>query len=47
MRFAYQVSSKVIFMEHGAIPEQGDPKEMFHSPKSQRLAEFLGKSKFQ
>ncbi|MBN9058802.1 MAG: amino acid ABC transporter ATP-binding protein [Rhizobiales bacterium] len=47
MRFAYQVSSKVIFMEHGVIAEEGDPKEMFHSPKSQRLAEFLGKSKFQ
>jgi polar amino acid transport system ATP-binding protein len=47
MRFAYQVSSKVIFMEHGVIAEEGDPKEMFHNPKSQRLAEFLGKSKFQ
>lgn len=46
MRFAYEVSSKVIFMDRGVIAEEGDPKVMFHNPKSQRLTDFLGKSKF-
>jgi len=41
MRFAYEVSNKVIFMDKGAITESGDPKEVFKSPKSTRLKEFL------
>jgi polar amino acid transport system ATP-binding protein len=41
MRFAYEVSNKVIFMDKGAIAESGDPKEVFRSPRSARLKEFL------
>ncbi|MCK0198734.1 amino acid ABC transporter ATP-binding protein [Ancylobacter sp. 6x-1] len=47
MRFAYEVSSRVIFMNQGVIVEQGDPKEMFLRPGTERLAEFLKSSSFQ
>jgi polar amino acid transport system ATP-binding protein len=46
MRFAYEVSTRVIFMNQGRIGEQGDPREMFVRPQSERLAEFLKSSKF-
>ncbi|AHF87365.1 amino acid ABC transporter ATP-binding protein [Rhizobium sp. 25PS6] len=46
MRFAYDVSSRVIFMNHGVICEEGDPKDMFVHPKTERLAEFLKTSSF-
>nr|WP_246704323.1 amino acid ABC transporter ATP-binding protein [Rhizobium sp. P38BS-XIX] len=46
MRFAYEVSSRVIFMNQGVICEEGNPKEMFASPKTERLAEFLKTSSF-
>ena len=46
MRFAYDVSSRVIFMNQGVICEEGDPKEMFVRPKTERLAEFLKTSSF-
>ena len=46
MRFAYEVSSRVIFMNQGVICEEGDPKEMFIRPKTERLAEFLKTSSF-
>ena len=46
MRFAYEVSSRVIFMNQGVICEQGDPREMFVKPKTERLAEFLKTSSF-
>lgn len=46
MRFAYEVSSRVIFMNQGVICEEGDPKDMFVRPKTERLAEFLKTSSF-
>jgi polar amino acid transport system ATP-binding protein len=46
MRFAYEVSSKVIFMNQGRIGEQGDPRVMFNKPQTDRLAEFLKTSTF-
>ncbi|MGP2490145.1 amino acid ABC transporter ATP-binding protein [Mesorhizobium sp. PUT5] len=46
MRFAYEVSSRVIFMNQGRIGEEGDPREMFHKPQTERLAEFLKTSTF-
>jgi polar amino acid transport system ATP-binding protein len=46
MRFAFEVSSRVIFMNQGRIGEAGDPREMFLNPKSERLAEFLKTSSF-
>jgi polar amino acid transport system ATP-binding protein len=41
MRFARNVSSRTIFMDGGVIVEEGPPAEVFGSPKSARLAEFL------
>ena len=46
MRFAYDVSSRVIFMNQGVICEEGDQKDMFVHPKTERLAEFLKNSSF-
>jgi len=46
MRFAFEVSTRVIFMNQGRIGEEGDPKEMFLRPRSERLAEFLKNSSF-
>ncbi len=41
MGFAREVSDKVIFMDDGVIAEQGTAEEVFGSPKSKRLQEFL------
>ncbi|WP_062207368.1 amino acid ABC transporter ATP-binding protein [Aureimonas sp. AU12] len=46
MRFAYEVSSRVIFMNGGRIGEEGNPREMFVAPKTERLADFLKSSRF-
>ena len=46
MRFAFEVSNRVIFMNDGLIGEEGDPREMFLKPKTQRLADFLKSSSF-
>ena len=46
MRFARDVSSKVIFMSEGRIAEEGDPKTMFADPQTDRLREFLSSSVF-
>ena len=43
MRFARDVSSRVLFLEGGRIREEGTPSEVFGSPKSDRLKLFLGK----
>ena len=34
MRFAYEASDKVVFIEHGHVVEQGDPKRIFEHPSS-------------
>jgi polar amino acid transport system ATP-binding protein len=47
MRFAYELSDRIVFMHQGQIAEDGAPSELFHQPKSPRLAEFLKSSKFQ
>ena len=41
MAFARDVANKVIFMDHGVIAEEGDPKELFYNPKTDRLKAFL------
>lgn len=46
MRFAYETSARVVFMNQGRIGEQGNPREMFHRPQTERLAEFLKNSTF-
>lgn len=44
MNFAKNVSDKVIFMADGIIEEEGNPSDVFDSPKSERLKEFLSAS---
>jgi putative ABC transport system ATP-binding protein len=41
MRFARQVSTRTVFMDHGAIVEEGEPAVIFGQPESRRLREFL------
>jgi ABC-type histidine transport system ATPase subunit len=39
--FAREVADKVIFLHQGRIEEQGNPREVFANPKSDRLKQFL------
>ncbi|KAA8829456.1 amino acid ABC transporter ATP-binding protein [Bifidobacterium myosotis] len=41
MRFAYEASNRVVFIEGGHIIEQGDPKQIFEHPQQERTREFL------
>jgi len=41
MRFAHDVSDKVIFMDDGVILEEGTPEQVFENPKYERTKEFL------
>ena len=42
MKFAKEVSDKVIFMDDGCILEQGDPVQVFENPSMERTKQFLG-----
>ncbi len=41
MRFARDVSDRVVFIADGLIIEQGDPQELFRRPKEERTRLFL------
>lgn len=41
MRFAREVSSKVVFLHQGQIEEIGTPEQVFDNPKSPRVQEFM------
>ena len=41
MGFAREVATRVLFMDGGKVAEQGTPKEIFETPKSERLQQFL------
>jgi arginine/lysine/histidine/glutamine transport system ATP-binding protein len=43
MRFAREVSNKVLFFNEGLIEEQGAPETLFGSPRSERLRSFLAR----
>jgi len=43
MGFAREVADRVIFIDQGYILEEGDPKEIFTAPTSDRCKEFLDK----
>ncbi len=43
MGFARKVATRILFMDEGIIAEDGTPDELFDSPKSPRLKDFLGK----
>ncbi len=42
MGFAKQVADQVLYLKNGRIVESGTPNEIFDSPKSGDLQEFLG-----
>jgi polar amino acid transport system ATP-binding protein len=42
MGFAREVADRVIFMDHGAIVEQGTPDAVFDTPNHERTQLFLG-----
>jgi ABC-type histidine transport system ATPase subunit len=41
MRFAREVSSKVMFLHQGRTEEEGTPAEVFDNPRSERIRQFL------
>ena len=43
MKFAEEVSTKVVFMDDGVVLEEDTPQEIFNNPKHERLKEFLSK----
>jgi ABC-type polar amino acid transport system ATPase subunit len=43
MGFAREVGTWMLFVDQGVIVERGRPREMFDSPKSERLQQFFSK----
>ncbi len=43
MRFAREVSTRVLFMDEGKIAADGTPKEIFETPANEHLKTFLSK----
>lgn len=43
MRFAREVSTRVLFMDEGKIVADGTPQEIFENPQDERLKSFLSK----
>ena len=43
MKFAYEVSDKIVFMENGLVVEQGSPKAVFEQTKEERTKAFLAR----
>ena len=41
IKFARNVSTKVVFMEQGQVVESGETKQIFENPKEERTREFL------
>jgi polar amino acid transport system ATP-binding protein len=44
MSFAREIADRVCFLDGGVILEQGDPEEIFSSPKEPRTQQFLQRS---
>jgi ABC-type polar amino acid transport system ATPase subunit len=42
LHFAERVADRILFMEGGAIVEEGPPEELLHRPKTRSLQFFLG-----
>ena len=41
MKFARDVSSKVIYLHQGVVEEEGSPQQLFYEPKSERCKAFV------
>jgi polar amino acid transport system ATP-binding protein len=42
MRFARDVGTKLVFMHHGKVHEEGVPKDVFAAPRTPELQQFVG-----
>jgi polar amino acid transport system ATP-binding protein len=43
MGFARNMANKAVFMDRGQVIEEGEPKQLFSTPRSERLKDFLDK----
>ena len=43
MGFAREVGTRMLFLDDGRIAEQGEPREMFYKPQTDRLRQFFAK----
>ena len=43
MSFVKNVATRVIFLDHGKILEDGTPEEVFSNPKNERVRDFINK----
>jgi ABC-type polar amino acid transport system ATPase subunit len=43
MGFAREVGTRMLFLDEGRVEEQGEPRDMFLRPQSDRLRQFLAK----
>jgi polar amino acid transport system ATP-binding protein len=43
MAFVREVASRVVMMDKGMVVEEGPPKQIFDSPRTDRAREFVGK----
>jgi polar amino acid transport system ATP-binding protein len=43
MGFAREVGTRMLFLDEGRVAEEGEPREMFYRPQSDRLKQFLAK----
>jgi len=41
MRFAQEISDRVLYFDHGRIVEEGPPSRIFNEPREERTREFL------
>jgi arginine/ornithine transport system ATP-binding protein len=44
MKFARDVSTEVVFLHQGQVEEQGSPSDLFGSPRSERLRQFVSRT---
>jgi octopine/nopaline transport system ATP-binding protein len=45
MQFAREVSHKILFLHQGKVEEEGAPAELFNTPRSERLRQFLSRAR--
>jgi len=45
MQFAREVSHKILFLHQGKVEEEGAPVDMFNAPRSERLRQFLSRTR--
>jgi ABC-type polar amino acid transport system ATPase subunit len=43
MGFAREVGTRMLFLDEGRVAEQGEPREMFYRPQTDRLRQFFAK----